>query len=292
MKIREALQGYSNKLIPVYDAGECRSITEMVLMHLLKSSKSNLLANEQRSLTNAEIKLLDNIFIRLITGEPVQYVLEEAWFFNLLFYVDRNVLIPRPETEELVNWIIKDINAASNKKNSYRILDIGTGSGCIAIALNKNLNESLVTAIDISETTIEIAKKNAILNQAVVNFQSADIFSTTIPSLNKIKFDVIVSNPPYVLYTEKDVMHKNVVQFEPHQALFVSDNNPLIFYEKIASFAKTHLSNNGKLYFEINENKGQAIIELLRDIGFNNILLKKDFFNKDRMISCQLFEDI
>ena len=291
MTIREALQGYSNKLIPVYDAGECRSITEIVMMYSLKISKSNLLANEQRILTDIEIELLENIFARLKTGEPVQYVLGEAWFCHLPFYVDRNVLIPRPETEELVYWIINDINAASIKKNSYRILDIGTGSGCIAIALKKNLNTSKVTAIDISEASLEIARKNALLNHAEVDFHCVDIFSTTFPSLEEIKFDVIVSNPPYVLNKEKDLMHKNVVQFEPHQALFVDDNNPLIFYEKIASFAKAHLGNNGKLYFEINENKSQAITELLQVFGFDYILLKKDIFNKDRMISCQLLKD-
>jgi release factor glutamine methyltransferase len=192
------------------------------------------------------------------------------------------VLIPRPETEELVEFILSEVR--NHKSEVSQILDIGTGSGCIAIALKKNLPDANVSAIDISDEALLIAKANAILNQTIVNFLRADILSPISPK-NKSEgtFDIIVSNPPYVRISEKEKMSKNVLDYEPHLALFVNDNDPLLFYKAIAEFALENLSPNGKLYFEINEALGAEIKKLLEEKGFKNVEVKKDMSGKERM---------
>ena len=206
--------------------------------------------------------------------EPIQYILSETKFYGLSFYTKKGILIPRPETEELVDWIIKD-NQGSEKK----YLDIGTGSGCIIISLAKNLKGTF-DAIDISEKSIRISEENSIKNKVNINLKKTDILCSEL----KGEWDVIVSNPPYVLRSEKEVMNKNVLNWEPETALFVEDTDPLLFYEEISKKSLTVLRKNGYLYFEINENFGNETIKLLEEIGFVNIELKKDINGKDRMI--------
>ena len=214
--------------------------------------------------------------------EPIQYILGETEFYGLPFKVTPATLIPRPETEELVDWIIANCN-----KNPKTLLDIGTGSGCIAIALAKNLPAVKVSAMDISEEALKVASENAIYNKVTVNFSKKDILGTsTLPQ----KYDVIISNPPYVRNSEKEMMQKNVLDFEPASALFVEDDNPLLFYSKIAKLAKNYLNPNGFLFFEINEYLSKEVIQLLERESFSEIELKQDFFGKDRMIKCTLGE--
>ncbi|WP_194768548.1 peptide chain release factor N(5)-glutamine methyltransferase [Tamlana sp. I1] len=210
--------------------------------------------------------------------KPIQYIIGETEFYGLPFKVNKNVLIPRPETEELVEWILKHTNG--NKH--INILDIGTGSGCIAISLAKNLKNASVYALDVSNKAIEVAKENAVLNAVEVQFIEADILTTT--QINDLKFDIIVSNPPYVREKEQVLMKPNVLENEPHLALFVKDDNALQFYKAITEFAVQNLVENGELLFEINEFLGNEMIRLLQKHEFSNIELKQDIFRKDRMI--------
>ncbi len=230
----------------------------------------------------------ENAIIDLINQKPIQYIIEETEFFGLPFLVDKNVLIPRPETEELVQKILNDYKLNSKK---ITLLDIGTGSGCIAISLAKNLKNAKISALDISEKALQIAKKNAVNNKVTIDFILNDIlnlkFNSKILEENS-KFDVIVSNPPYVRDLEKQEIAKNVLDNEPHLALFVKDDNPLLFYDKIADFALKHLKKNGKLYFEINQYLGDETVALLIKKGFKNIILQKDMYGNNRMIFCEI----
>ena len=220
---------------------------------------------------------------KLTQQKPIQYILGKTEFYGLNFKVNSNVLIPRPETEELVDWIIQDCtNTTQNKK----IIDIGTGSGCIAISLAKNVKNSDVTALDVSEKALEIAKYNAQNNDVKVSFILDDILS--LKSQNFEKFDVIVSNPPYVRNLEKEEINDNVLKNEPHLALFVEDNDALIFYNAIADFALKNLTKNGQLYLEINQYLGKETVALLENKGFLKIELKQDIFKNDRMIKASL----
>ena len=234
---------------------------------------------------NDEIKIpkvFHNALNELIEQKPLQYILGNTEFYGLPIKVNKHVLIPRPETEELVDWIITDV-----KNNKYTenltILDVGTGSGCIAISLAKNIKNATIYALDISMNALNVAKENAIKNKVNIHFIEADIMkikNNTMPN----KIDVIVSNPPYVRNQEKKEIKNNVLQNEPHLTLFVSDENPLVFYEKITDFALKNLAKNGLLYFEINQYLANETIELLKNKGFKHVILKKDIFNKDRMI--------
>lgn len=222
--------------------------------------------------------------------KPIQHILGKAHFFGLEFSVNEHTLIPRPETEELVQWILDDFKVENNTKKTIRILDIGTGSGCIPIALKKNLPNADVFAIDISKKALKVAKENAKSNEVEIQFVQADVLQ--LQDLNRIGvnkdsgFDIIVSNPPYVRNLEKEAMRKNVLNYEPDSALFVLDDNPLVFYDKIANLAKAHLKPSGKLYFEINQYLGKEMIELLQQKQFQNIELRKDIFGVDRMTKC------
>lgn len=229
-----------------------------------------------------------NALNELINHKPIQYIIGSTEFFSLNFIVNKHVLIPRPETEELVDWIISDIKP-KEKLNTQKIniLDIGTGSGCIAISLAKNLPNTSIYAIDISKEALKIAKKNAINNNVAITFIEDDILNSTFNTKaleQKLKFDIIVSNPPYVRLLEKELMQDNVLKNEPHTALFVANDNALIFYDKIADFAINHLKPNGEIYFEINQYLGNETMALLKNKGFKNINLKKDIFDVDRMI--------
>ncbi len=223
---------------------------------------------------------------------PIQYIIGETEFYGLPFIVDKNVLIPRPETEELVEWILQEVQSLKLKvksgvsnKPSVNILDIGTGSGCIAISLAKNLPDTKVWAIDVSTKAIKISRKNAKSNNIDIQFITENILNLKqLPQ----KMDIIVSNPPYVRELEKQEVKKNVIDHEPHLALFVKDKDPLLFYDKIADLAKENLTTNGQLYFEINQYLAKETMHLLKQKGFRNIELRKDIFGNDRMVKAEI----
>ena len=270
-KVGNILTYFKIALANRFDEREVSAWAYLSINHLLGFSKSACILRANEPLTEATQNQFLQIVEELKSEKPIQYILGVTDFCGLTIKVNENVLIPRPETEELVDWILQDeFNSA---------LDVGTGSGCIAIALAKNTAAS-INAIDVSNKALKLAEENAKLNGVVINFLQKDILETT--SLKKL--DVIVSNPPYVLDEEKNKMQKNVVAYEPHLAVFVSDNHPLVFYEKIGQLATKSLNCSGKLFFEINEQYGQEIIALLTDLGFVNIELKKDINDKDRMI--------
>ncbi|MBQ0734049.1 peptide chain release factor N(5)-glutamine methyltransferase [Aquimarina celericrescens] len=232
----------------------------------------------EKEVSASEIVQFNEAKTRLLDQEPIQYIIGHTYFYGLSFIVNKNVLIPRPETEELVDWILKD---QENLENAIKILDIGTGSGCIAIALAKNLPNAKVYAMDISEQAIEIAKVNAIKNEVKVEFINEDVLASEHLFQD---FDIIVSNPPYVRELEKDEIKPNVLDNEPHQALFVSDHDPLIFYKKITKLAKGRLTQTGSLYFEINQYLGSETYKMIKSLGFSAVALRKDLHNNERMI--------
>ncbi|PQJ72500.1 protein-(glutamine-N5) methyltransferase, release factor-specific [Polaribacter butkevichii] len=224
---------------------------------------------------------------RLKTEEPIQYILGETEFYGLPFKVNENTLIPRPETEELVEWVINETPKlrSKNPDQKLKILDIGTGTGCIPISLAKNLKNVTLSAIDVSSEALKVAQQNALLNNVAISFLEIDILDAAkLPQ----EYDIVVSNPPYVRELEKVEVNNNVLQNEPHLALFVDDHNPLIFYKKIASLAKQGLTKNGLLFFEINQYLGKETVEMLQKQGFKNIELKKDFIGNDRMIKANI----
>ncbi len=259
----------------LYSKTELNYLERLILEEITQTPFSQLfLLNKTLKNREKGIKIVEQLKLNI----PIQYVLNKAYFYNLSFYVDTNVLIPRPETEELVEWIIQEYK---NKKEKQNILDIGTGSGCIPISLAKNITNAHLYAIDKFPKTLEIAKKNANLNKVEIKFICADILSEI---KLKEKFDIIVSNPPYIPIFEKKKMDKKVIDNEPNNALFVPNSNPIIFYEKIADFAQNHLNKNGKLFFEIHQNFGKEIKKMLNEKEFTNVELRKDISNNDRMI--------
>ena len=238
-----------------------------------------------------EIKLdifphLETALERLKSNVPIQYIIGSTEFYGLPFIVNEHTLIPRPETEELVTWVLNDVNLEKSSQTQTKnpkpltILEIGTGTGCIAIALAKNIPDATIFAIDISKDALKVAQQNAKQNQAQIEFIELDILkATNLPR----HFDIIVSNPPYIRELEKEEIQSNVLDHEPHLALFVNNNNPLVFYKKIANLAKNHLTNKGSLYFEINQYLGKETVEMLIQKDFLNTELKKDIFGNDRM---------
>jgi release factor glutamine methyltransferase len=239
-----------------------------------------LALNHELVFNPSDFAFWDVILQELKKEVPIQYLLGKTNFYGLDFEVNENVLIPRPETEELVEWIVKE-NAKTDKTKTLKILDIGTGSGCIAVSLAKNLPNAKVYAIDVSKKALETAKRNAINNKVEVTFLLNDVLE-----LEELPydFDIIVSNPPYVRHLEKEEIKKNVLDYEPHLALFVEDHDALIFYKKIATLAQDNLFKNGQLYFEINQYLGKEMIDLLEEMEFKNIELRKDIYDNDRML--------
>jgi len=283
MRLKDLAVQFSNSLSSTYGKQEADAIFLLVIDQLLKYTRSDYLRNKEEVIPEHQLKELLDIESQLTTGRPLQYVLGETFFYGLPFKVNPAVLIPRPETEELVEWVLEQAMLTEISGGTMRIIDIGTGSGCIAVSLKKNLPHSKVTALDVSPEALATAASNATLNQVEVNFINADIRAFTTDQ----KFDVIVSNPPYITMEEQQSMHENVLSHEPHLALFVANERPLEFYEVIADFAWTNLSDFGYLFFEINENLGKETIEMLTIKSFINITLKKDMQGKDRMICCQ-----
>lgn len=279
MTLFQATRYLIGELKKIYEEREATVIAEWTIENITGSVKTDRIANREKELTPSQQKLLDQLLPRLQNHEPVQYVLNEAWFCGMKFYVDRNVLIPRPETEELVEWIIANCKFPINKLS---ILDIGCGSGCIAVTLKRKLRKADVWACDISEAALAVAKKNAENIGVKINFIQLDFLNED-QTNNLPAFDIIVSNPPYIPEKDKKQMKKNVLNYEPATALFVPDNDPLIFYKTIANFGKNHLSNGGNIYAEIHEESGQPVSGLFQSKGYSTIL-KKDMQEKDRMI--------
>lgn len=283
MTIQEATYYLLNKLRTIYTDGEANEITDRVMEKLTGSMKAERMLYKNESITSQEEVNLNEYTERLLKHEPVQYVLNECWFYGLKFYVDKNVLIPRPETEELVDWIIRNLKFPFSE---LKILDIGTGSGCIAIALKRKLRKADVWVCDISEEALNVAKQNATDLQAEINFRKLDFLNEEQRN-NLPSFDIIVSNPPYVPVKDKATMQANVLNYEPHTALFVPDNDALVFYSAIADFAKAHLNKNGTLYCEIHENLGKETNDLFTQYGFKTEI-KKDIQGKERMIKAYI----
>ena len=250
---------------------EVTSFAYLSIEKILGYSKTDCIIHSNHELTNDNIISFENIINDIKQNIPIQYILGEAHFYDLKFKVNSSTLIPRGETEELVQYILLH--------DFISVLEIGTGSGCIAVSIAKNSNAN-ITAIDNSIEALEIAKSNAILNSVEINFELSDVFNFS----DIKKYDLIVSNPPYVLESEKKIMNKNVLDYEPHNALFVSDNAPLIYYKEIAKIATNNLNKNGLLFFEINEKYSKQIIELLSNLNFVDIELKKDINGRDRII--------
>ena len=283
--VKDVFEQFKKDLTDVYSPQEAEAIILLILSDLLNTSKAKLKAFSETEIGFQQAEELQDILRELKTGKPVQYILGHTEFYGLPFKVSPSVLIPRPETEELVQWIIETVK--HSKTFVVNILDIGTGSGCIPIILNHNLLNTNVFGVDISTDALAIAKENATLNQANVSFIEADILNFS-GDISLPKFDIVVSNPPYVTLEDKTQMHTNVTGFEPHTALFVPENDPLVFYKAIADFAKKHLNDGGLLFFEINESFGRETMELLRDKSFKNIELRQDMSGRDRMIRAEI----
>jgi len=273
----------SGELNGLYPDPEIRALTAIIIRTLFKVSKLHTLALPETPVNQEQSNEIIRICRELKRGKPIQYITGETNFYNCLIRVNRETLIPRPETEELVDLIIKE-----NKGFRGSILDIGTGSGCIAIALARNLPGSSVTGIDISEGAIAKARENASLNKAQVTFLSADVFNYEYLAI--LHADIIVSNPPYIRASEKEKMAKNVLNFEPHTALFVSDDDPLKYYSAIINLAENILAPCGKIYFEINEAMGKQIVQLLRLFKYEYPEIIKDINGRDRIIKATKHE--
>jgi release factor glutamine methyltransferase len=288
MKIKQYRDQFIQKLSSIHGEGEAESFFYLILENKHQLKRIDLALNPDLEFKDDDMEAWNFILEQLKLEIPIQYLLGTTSFYGLDFEVNENVLIPRPETEELVEWIIKsnqNTKASADKSNRLRILDIGTGSGCIAISLAKNIPNAHVFAIDVSEKALETAKKNAEINNVSITFLKQNILETD--DLAQ-QFDIIVSNPPYVRNLEKQEIKKNVLDNEPHLALFVEDNDALIFYKKIAELVQKNNSDNGQLFFEINQYLGKEMVELLEKMNFKNIELRKDIYGNDRMVKASV----
>ena len=278
---------YFNKILKkLYPTSEIDTFLFLLLEEYLNFKRIDVVLKSNFEISPEDLILLKSSTKLLEQEIPIQYILGKTEFYGFPFILNEHVLIPRPETEELITSILEKVLKTKTfhtnaKEKQLKILDIGTGSGCIPISLKKSLPFAEITAIDVSNEALTIAKKNTVLNKVDINLTQQDILKTT--SLNQL-YDIIVSNPPYVRESEKKEIKNNVLNNEPHMALFVKDNNPLVFYNKIAELAKNHLSENGTLFFEINQYLGKETVELIKLKGFNKIQLKKDIFGRDRII--------
>jgi len=308
MTLSEFKNKFTSSLTSIYPKEEIDSFYFLLIEHYLGFKRIDIALDPSKIILENKLKKLSNALEQLQQEIPIQYIIGSTEFYGLPFKVNKNTLIPRPETEELVEWILNDLKK-NNHQSPITILDIGTGSGCIAISLAKNLPDAKIFALDVSHEALNTAKENALLNKVNISFIQQDILtSTSLSHQNAIasttkkstcnkeiissqtphndikKFDIIVSNPPYVRELEKLEIKNNVLNNEPHLALFVDDNNPLLFYDKIADFAKENLKPNGQLFFEINQYLGTETSDLLKQKKFNTIELKKDIFKNNRMI--------
>jgi release factor glutamine methyltransferase len=283
MTVKEAIIHSTGQLKTIYDEGEASTISDWLIEHLTGSKKTDRISQSKKELGPEQEEILEAYLNRLMENEPIQYVLNEAWFCGLRLYVDKNVLIPRPETEELVEWIITGCKFPIDE---LKILDIGSGSGCIPIALKRRLGKAEVWSCDISAEALQVAEKNANNLGAEVKFLQLD-FLDPLQRAKLPAFDIIVSNPPYIPHSERYSMRANVLEYEPAKALFVANSDPLVFYNAIAEFAKDHLIPGGFIYVEMNEILGSQTLELFRQDQFQ-AELKKDMQGKDRMLRAWL----
>lgn len=278
--MKDTLLKMKNSLIPLYGKGETEAIIRIIFHYLKGWNLTDILIHKNEPLSDYIKNEIDIILKRLLTYEPIQYITGEARFHGMMMKVEQGVLIPRPETEQLVDLIIDE----NRGREDLKVLDICTGSGCIALALARNLPFSQVLAIDFSPVALKIAKENSEILKTKIKIIKADIFEWTTTE----KFDIIVSNPPYVMDKEALQMEKNVLNYEPHEALFVRDDNPLVFYKRITDIAKDSLKENGKLYFEINPMVSGILKQMMGKKGLRNIEIYKDSFGQDRFIVGQL----
>jgi release factor glutamine methyltransferase len=275
---------YRDLLVDLYGPEEASSLMAILFEHYVLLKRHEILSGSARRISESELLKIHFACKELLRQRPIQYITGTAWFYGNPFKVREDVLIPRPETEELCDWIIKDSLIAFKDTSNLRILDIGTGSGCIAITLKKNIDNATITALDVSPEALQVAAVNAKALNAKIDFLQADILKNELLPVSS--FDIIVSNPPYVRESEKEWMKPNVIENEPHLALFVPDEDPLVFYEAIAKLALHSLTEKGRLYFEINENLQKELKILLENLGFNQLEFKKDMNEKVRMLSC------
>ncbi len=278
MTINEKYKHYSALLKTIYNDGEAIAITNIIFEHFVKLNKSDLLLRGNEVLSTEMLSTLNIALAKLLTHEPVQYITNEAWFYNLKFYVTNDVLIPRPETEELVHETISFLKTNNGKS----VLDIGTGSGCIPISIKKNIPNTDVMAIDVSEAALTVAKENAHTNNVEINLKKINFLEENNYAAFE-SFDVIISNPPYIPEDEKNILDKNVTEYEPHLALFVPQNDALIFYKKIVSFAENHLNKNGRIFLETHENLAKETAAIFVEKNYFTEI-KKDMQGKERML--------
>ena len=292
MLLKQYKKHFFNSLKDIQDEQEIESFFFILTEYLHHLTRVEVALQPNFVLSDTEVEKWNSMLVQLQQDKPIQYITGEAWFYGLRFEVNENTLIPRPETEELVAWILN--SPITQNPSPITILDIGTGTGCIPIALKANLSQGNVTAIDVSKKALEVAKRNAESNKVEINFIQANILDVedllillTPNSQLPASIDIIVSNPPYVRNIEKLEIKKNVLDYEPHLALFVEDTDALLFYRKIAQLALKSLSPKGLLFFEINQYLGKETVELLQNLGFKNIELKKDMFGNDRMVKSE-----
>jgi protein-(glutamine-N5) methyltransferase, release factor-specific len=282
MTLEKEYKAFVQALKNIYEEREAANIADWVIEKIAGIKRLQRTTDKVILPDRSTSRLLDAALVRLLQHEPVQYVLNEAWFYKMNFYVNKDVLIPRPETEELVEWIINDTREKADTRGSLKILDIGTGSGCIPIVLKKQIPRAEILSIDISEPALVVARKNALAHHTKVEFVQLDFLNEhewhTLP-----QFDIIVSNPPYIPEKEKMKLDKNVVNHEPHQALFVEDDDPFIFYKKITRFAASHLAPKGKIYVEVHEEYAKEVREIFLQHQFNPVV-KNDIYGRERMI--------
>jgi len=279
MNFKALKQHFIEQIAALYDGEEASSVFYIAVEKISDWSRSQAIMNQSEEVKASALEQYTKVIKELNEGKPIQHILQEAYFFGLHFAVNSDVLIPRVETEELIHWILEEVSPGNN----LTVLDVGTGSGCIAVTLKKHLPEATVYALDISTAALAIAKKNALAHGADLQFVASSIFDYQ----SQVKFDLIVSNPPYVKEDEMEAMQSIVIDHEPHQALFVSNENPLLFYKTIADFALSNLKEGGHLFFEINEYLGPETVDMLSDKGLKNIVLRKDMQGKNRMIYCR-----
>ena len=280
-KVSDVFSFYLSVLEDKYESSESKSFLYILFEHYFKFSKLDFVKEPDYRLSESELLKIHFSVKELLKNKPIQHIIGSVNFCGFVFKVSPDVLIPRPETEELVELIVEDCKDLDQK---ISILDIGTGSGCIAISLSKKIVDSHVQAIDVSEEALKVASENSKINQANAEFTKLDVLNES-EIMTLPQFDIIVSNPPYIRNSEKSLMQKNVLDYDPEKALFVSDDNPLIFYKTIAELGLAHLNKNGRLYFEINEAFGSETSDLLKGLNYSTIKIYKDFRGKDRFVS-------
>ncbi len=278
MTIKQQYHSFLQQIQTIYNLNEATVITDWVFESLAGIKRFDIIKEPNQQLVNIKNKQIEIALGELLQHKPIQYVVGEAWFYNMKLKVNEHVLIPRPETEELVQLVLNE----GKHIKTPTVLDIGTGSGCIAIVVKKDMPQAIVTAIDISSEALMMAKENAVAQQCSIEFLQIDFLDET-QWYHLPKFDIIISNPPYIPVNEKEKLDINVTAFEPHQALFVPDNFPLLFYEKIAEFASTHLNPNGKVFMETHEDFANQTAGLFLQ-QFKEVRIQKDIFGKERMV--------